>query len=171
MKSGKYLITSRSGAGKSTVCAELVRRGLPAFDGDDIPGLASWIDRANGQPVKMDYSQPVIEPSKFAWNWDETTLANLLKDRSQIFICGSADNSENFFDRFDTVFVLTLDPETQRQRILARTSHSYGKSPAMRDIIVKEQAEFAARAMRLGAIPIDAVPPVTEVVDTILEQL
>src|SRR6478672_4039839 len=140
MKPSKYLITSRSGAGKSTVCAELVRRGLPAFDGDDIPGLASWIDRITGQPVKMDYSQPVIDPAKFAWNWNGTTLANLLKDRSQIFICGSADNSEDFFDNFDKVFVLTLDAETQRQRILARTSHGYGKSPAMQDIIIKEQA-------------------------------
>ena len=164
-----YLITSRSGAGKTTICQELLHRGYPAVDGDRAPGLAGWFERVSEQPVTMDYSQPVIDPDVYAWNWDAAVLAGILANRETLYVCGSADNSVDFFDRFDKVFVLTLEPATQRQRLAARSEHDYGKSPAMQDIIIGEQRAFVVEALAHGAIAVDAMPPVTQIVDRILE--
>jgi dephospho-CoA kinase len=168
---GKYLITSRSGAGKSAICQELLKRGLPAFDGDSVVGLAGWIERSSGQPIKIDYSMPVIDPAVYAWNWKAAILKDLLDSQPTIFLCGSADNSEEFFNLFDKVFVLTISPEIQRQRIISRTAHGYGKSPEMQAIVLQEQREFVDRALQLGAIPLDANPATVKVADSLLEMM
>jgi dephospho-CoA kinase len=167
----RYLITSRSGAGKSTVCRELQRRGLPAFDGDDVPGLAGWADAVSGRPVTLDYGQQIIDRDRFHWNWKPAVLHQLLDSHPQLFLCGSADNQLEFHGLFDRVFVLTLPPDIQRRRLIVRTSHDYGKHPAMQDRIITEQRIFAAATVAAGAQAINANRPVTRIVDDIVQVL
>lgn len=165
---GKYLVTGRSGSGKSEVCRELQKRGFNAFDGDKVEGLAGWRDPATSLPVDVDYSKP-IDPSQTAWSWDAETLSNLLDTESDIFLCGSADNQLTFHWLFDKVFILTLSPKTQKERIAKRTEHDYGKSPEMQERIIDEQAAFTTAARKLGALSVDAEPDVQQIVDLVLE--
>ena len=165
-----YLITGRSGTGKSTICHRLQQLGLPAFDGDEVPGLARWIDVRSGHPIKMDYSNPVIDRKRFHWEWDKTVLMSLLNSHENIFVCGSADNQLELHGLFDRVYALALPPDEQRRRILARTSHDYGKHPEMQDQILLEQQEFITQAVAQGAIAIDATPNVEAIVLNILNK-
>lgn len=119
----------------------------------------------------MDYSNPVIDRSKYHWDWDNLVLQGLLEASGDIFLCGSADNQLEFHREFDKVFILTLSPTVQRHRLLTRTAHDYGKHPAMQDQIIAEQQEFVRQATALGGTPIDATPDLPIVVDTILRSL
>jgi dephospho-CoA kinase len=164
----KALITGRSGSGKSTIFRELQRNGYPAVDTDKVPGMYSWVSAQTGQPVQVDYSKP-IDLTATLWVWDRSVLRTLVGDTTDIFVCGGANNDLDFGDIFDVVFVLTLPPETQRQRILARTEHDYGKLPAMQEQILAEQAELVEHAERCGAVMLDATRTPEQIVREILE--
>lgn len=164
----KFLITGRSGSGKSEICRELQARSLQTYDTDRVKGLVSWTNPKTGAPATPDYSQP-IDPAINAWTWDAAALRRLLDTDEDIFVCGSADNQLELHHLFDKVFVLVLTPEEQRKRILKRAEHDYGKSPEMQERIINEQAKFVKAAIELGAISIDAMPSVVTVANTILE--
>ncbi|HSX18333.1 MAG TPA: AAA family ATPase [Candidatus Saccharimonadales bacterium] len=164
-----YLITGRAGSGKSAVGAELQSRGLNALDTDDIPGLANWEDLNTGKRIEIDPSG-FIDYTKVGWNWNQPTLRRLLETAGQLFLCGSASNELDFHGLFDKVFVLSLDPETQKERLRTRSS-KYGKDPAMQKVILQEQKEFVEQAVRLGAMAIDNTRPINVVADEILTHL
>jgi len=164
------LVTGRSGTGKSTICHELQRQKYTAFDGDEVPGLACWIDTRTAEKTIVDYTQP-IDREIYKWQWHEATLQALLSQHTDMFLCGSSDNDLDNFNKFDTVFVLDIPPEIQRTRIVNRMEHDYGKLPAMQDIILSEQQEFVAAASRLGAIVINATLRPSEIIKTILGRI
>jgi gluconate kinase len=167
---GKYLVTGRSGSGKSEVGRELKRQGILSFDGDLVAGLASWVDLATGKPANVnDYA--AIDSSLIGWNWNSSVLENLLTQHDTFFLCGSADNQLGYHELFTKVFVLTLNPETQRERLQKRTEHDYGKDPHMQEEIITNQAVFVEQALGLGAIAIDSMLPVSHVVDQILSHI
>jgi broad-specificity NMP kinase len=163
----KFLITGRAGSGKSAVNAELRRRGLNSMDADDVRGLANWEDLKTGQKTQVDPGS-FVDYSKVGWNWNPKTLSELLAEPRELFLCGSASNELDYHRLFDKVFVLTLDPETQRKRLQERSS-KYGKGQDMQDEIVKEQEEFVGQAVHLGALAVNSTKPIVEVVDEILE--
>lgn len=96
-----YLIVGKPGSGKSTLIAELSRRGLIALDADD---LAFWEDSAGLQ---------VIQPAdaddawRFAhrWVWSRTRNLQAITaasgDASSTFFCGIARNQAEMLDSFD----------------------------------------------------------------------
>ncbi len=163
----KVLITGRSGTGKSTICTELQRRGLPAFDGDKVPGLADWTD-VRGNRVYVDYSKPINRGTTL-WTWDPKVLIKLLTTTGDIYLCGSADNDLDLLELFDEAVALTLPPNVQRQRILNRIEHDYGKQPGMVTQILAEQQQFVDRALRLGVHVVSAEARPAAIVDKILE--
>ena len=164
---GAFLITGRSGSGKTRICSELNNQGYQAFDGDRVPGLAGWIDVKTGQStIVPDYES--VEPTVTAWNWDTGVLKQLLSRHSRLLLCGSADNQLEYHELFDQVFILTIPPQEQRRRLLARTEHAYGKSEVMQERIITEQAEFVLQALELGAIAVDATPSPAAIVNKLL---
>jgi broad-specificity NMP kinase len=163
----KYLITGRAGSGKSAVNAEMQNRNLNSLDTDRIPGLARWEDLATGERTSVDPGG-FVDYQKVGWNWNPSVLKGVLDARKTLFLCGSASNELEFHRLFDKVFVLTLDPEIQLQRLESR-ENSYGKDPDMQAEIIKEQAEFVDQAVQLGAIAVDNTRPLRSVVDEILE--
>ena len=118
-----YLITGRAGSGKSTVCLELRRRSQQAFDADDVPGLAHWIDRQTGQITEVDHSR-YVDYQKVGWDWDAAVMNSFLSHRPSSFLCGSASNQLLFHDRFRQVFMLGLGPDEHRKRLETRENHS-----------------------------------------------
>jgi broad-specificity NMP kinase len=161
-----FLITGRGGSGKTTICAELKRRGLPAFDADRVPGLAAAFDRNTGKPTTVDWSG-YVDYSKFAWDWDDAVLQHLITEHPTLYLCGSASNQFNFHPLFTMVFVLQLDLSTHRDRLRHRES-DYGRHPDMEAHLLQEQQSFAAEAIRRGGIPLDATLPLPKLVDEIL---
>jgi len=167
---GHYLITGRSGSGKTTIYNELRHRGYNTLDSDRTPGLAGWVDKSTHLPVHMDYTNPVIDRDRYAWDWNKNVLETLLNESKNLLLCGSAHNQLELHPLFDAVFVLTLTPEEQRRRILVRTEHDYGKHPIMQEKILAEQKEFVQAALETGAMPIDTMRPIHEIVEDIIRR-
>lgn len=164
-----YLITGRSGSGKSTIAKGFQARGLPCIDSDKVPGLVRWEDIATGEAISVDPTG-YVDYDKVGWNWSEQSLVKLLGEHPLLFLCGSASNQISFHNLFTKVFVLTLRPETQTQRILDRPHNPYGKHPEMLAEILADQKEFVVQAQRLGAISIDAEQSVDVIIEEILKQ-
>lgn len=162
----KYLITGRAGSGKSTVWEEMQRRGVESLDGDKVPGLSRWEDPKTGEPVKVNALE-LTNTTTANWNWNPDLMQEILQRPGKLFFCGSSDNQFRFHPFFDKVFVLTVSPETQRQRLTDR-NHNYGKDPWLQTEIIKEQIEFTKQAIQLGALAVDSERPIRAVVDEIL---
>lgn len=163
------LITGRSGTGKSTISREFKRQGYNGIDIDRVPGLCGWVNPKNGQPTTIDYTKP-LDKTQAEWRWDIKALKKFLAENNgqDVFLCGSAHNQLENHKLFDKVFVLTLPAEIHKQRILARTEHSYGQAPGMPERLIREQAKFVSLATKQGATTIDATPQPDAIVKNIL---
>ncbi len=155
-----YLVTGLPGTGKTTVQEELKSRGYNAVDADESFGFRG--DPSTGRPSS--------DKNQLHWLWDEQKLEHLLSDVSQggLYICGSASNREMFLDKFAKVFVLRVDDETLKQRILTRTSHDFGKDPIVLARQLANNQGVGGYAQKNGMILIDATQPIEKVVDDIV---
>ncbi len=166
----KYLITANSGAGKSTVIKALKERGYTAYDTDDMPDVTRLQDMKTGKFV--DWPDPPIDWTRYGWNWQAKALADILASDETVFIGGVVSNQADFYHLFDHVFVLTLDAQTVRHRLLSRTEKDFGKHPdelaGLLEHHDNRQARFLAEPQ---AIAIDASQPVGQVVDEILSHV
>jgi hypothetical protein len=87
-----------------------------------------------------------------------------------VFVCGIARNQDELLDLFDQVFLLQIDATTQEARLIAYDAMSPpGRSGAGRQEIIDGRAEFEARTLALGAIPLDGSSPTRRVADELLE--
>ena len=77
-------------------------------------------------------------------------------------------NQGEFADLFEKRFVLHVDSDTMRHRLLTRTNNDYGKAPEE----LAEQLELNTRvleeATRVGATIVDATRPISVVADEIV---
>ena len=168
-----FLILGRAGSGKTAVAHELRRRGLAAFDADEVKNLSNWIELSSGKHVSVDPAA-VIDYTKVDWLWDEDILVKLLTPQTEgdLFLCGGAGNDLALGQKyFDKIFFLAVTPEIQHARLLARTNNNYGKNPRMIPKIIAQQAQLRSQAIATGALEIDANQPIAKVVDAILELL
>ncbi|WP_439380468.1 hypothetical protein [Amycolatopsis lexingtonensis] len=164
-------VTGNSGAGKSAVCALLKRRGEHAVDAD-WEGYNHWVDRTTGQVV-ADPPDPVPAGwlDRFGWQTRRAEVEALAaKARDGIaFFCGSTENDGEVRDLFDLVVCLVLDDDTLRDRLLSRTSNSFGKHPEELAAALDANAGAEAAYRRLGAtVVVDGRRPLPEVADAIL---
>jgi thymidylate kinase len=139
------LITGMSGTGKSAALAELARRGFRVVETDE-PG---WkVLREDGEPV-----------------WDEQRMATLLAedDGRSLFVSGTVANQGAFYDRFDAVVLLSAPAEVILERIEARTSNGFGKSPGERARVLADLAEVEPLLRAGCTVEIDAARPLDEV--------
>ena len=85
---GAILLTGMSGVGKSSVLAELARRGFETVDTDN----GGWITRDGGEPL-----------------WHEPLMDGLLSRPrpGPLFVQGTVANQGRFYDRFDAVVLLS----------------------------------------------------------------
>lgn len=155
-----YLIDGVSGAGKTTVCEELVRRGYKAIEADEV--LAGFIDPVTGLPTDDHSSEN--------WHWDKTKFDTMVQDAGlqDLFVCGGAINKPDFLHRFNKIFTLHLDDKTLKDRLLHRTNNDYGKKPEELAFQLKENARTVQYATERGAVLIDGNKPLDRIVDEII---
>jgi hypothetical protein len=93
-----------SGVGKSTLLAELERRGHFAvdtdYDGWELPGSV----------------------------WDEPRMDALLAAHTDVVVSGTAENQARFYDRFEYVVLLSAPVDLLIQRIASRENNPYGRT-------------------------------------------
>ena len=125
----RILVTGMSGTGKSTVLAELARRGHHVVDTDD----EGWADDV-----------PLSDGSGTARLWREDRIGELLERHTDgaLFVSGCVDNQVRFYDRFDAVVLLTAPTDVLLDRLATRTTNPFGKAPAERERILSDLAAF-----------------------------
>jgi thymidylate kinase len=166
MAKRNYLVEGLSGAGKSSVYEELIRRGYKAISTD-----TAWAYHADpdtglpGGPIQHDN-----------WMWDRDKAVSELEspEPEVLFVCGSSRNRDLFAPYFTKIFNLRIDDATMRRRLQQRTTDDWELGPDDR------YEEFLAQTIELmlelnrsdekpaGAIDVDATQPLNQVVDELL---
>lgn len=165
-----YLITGFPGTGKSSIAIELQKRGHTAYDPQAMRTFMHVEDRVTGRHIHA----PSEVPSGWydiagAYNWDTAKLERLLRTPGDVYICSKSHNQDLFYDRFEKIFLLTLDFTLLIERLRNRPGKSIGKtSPELSDILVKSE-HFERSLLNKGAIGINMAQPINLVVDSILK--
>lgn len=156
-----FQIDGLSGTGKSTLCDELARRGYHAVDADATFAYSG--DPVTGAPSDVD--------SRSNWIWDGRKLRAFAtgSHAGPVFVCGGAMNQDQFADLFAKRFMLRVDSETMRHRLLTRTNNDFGKDPADLAEQLELNLHVAEEARRIGSILIDATRPIDQVADDIVQ--
>jgi broad-specificity NMP kinase len=167
----KYLVTGQAGSGKSSVAAELIRRGFVAYDTDSMPEVTGFDDVDTGGPTTWEEIDHPIDFQRVAWNWRVPELERLLASAEDVFICAITSNTVELAHLFDRVFVLVPDHETLARRLRERTNNTFGKDPAEAEPVLAHNDVIAAEWEPRGGIPIDASRPLEAVVDEIVSRM
>ncbi|SDR87127.1 Shikimate kinase [Friedmanniella luteola] len=139
----RVLLTGMSGTGKSTLRAEVERRGCRTVETDD----EGW-HRPDG-------------------GWDESRMATLLASHADLLVVGTADNQGRFYDRFAHVVLLSAPAEVLLARVAARTTNPYGRTPEQRAAIL-DHLETVEPLLRAGAtLELDGRRPAPELADVV----
>ncbi len=167
-------ITGISGSGKSSVCAELKRRGYVAYDTDK-DSIAFFYHNDTNEPVVERVASEDRTPewrATHTWKAKREDVERLAEEAKGklIFLCGVTNNdADELWDLFDHVFALTLDEEGLRHRISSRTGNDFGKNPHEFADLLRWQQTASEDYKKLGATLIDATRPLNEVVDGIVQ--
>ena len=161
-------VTGVPGAGKSSVRRALRDQGGVAY-GTDEDHIAAFFDATgtivpiagivDSAPWRSQHSWKII-PERL----DELTALNV----DRVFLCGSASNEGEVWDRFAAVVALIVDAPTMLERLSERTNNSFGKSPDERAKAVGWQRGYAESFRSYGARLVDATAPIETVVESIL---
>ena len=157
MAKRNYLVEGLSGAGKSSVYEELIRRGYHAISTD-----RAWKYRADpgtglrGGPRHDDNSM-----------WDEQRAVGELEspEPEVLFVCGSSRNRDRFLPYFTKIFNLRIDDDTMRRRLEERTNNDFGKQPEELELMLRLNRSDEKPA---AAVDVDATRPLDQVVDEVL---
>jgi adenylate kinase family enzyme len=147
------LVTGMSGTGKSTVLAELARRGHRVVDTD----YGDWVEdvrTADGSSERL---------------WREDRMSALLAEHSAgtLFVSGCVANQRIFYPRFAAVALLSAPDAVIMERVASRRTNDYGKTEAERERILNDIRTIEP-LLRAGATAeIDARRAVDEIADVL----
>ena len=156
MAKRNYLVEGLSGAGKSSVYEELIRRGYMAISTDRAWKYHANPDTGPGRPIHHDNSM-----------WDQQKAVSELEspEPEVLFVCGSSRNRDRFLAYFTKIFNLRIDDDTMRRRLQERTNNEFGKQPGEIELMLRLNRSDEKPA---GAIDVDATQPLDQVVDELL---
>src|SRR3954451_19257283 len=132
-----------AGAGESTLLAELRRRGHLRVDTDH-----------DGWTLPEG-------------TWDEWRMDGLLAGHADVVVSGTVDNQGRFYDRFDSVVLLSAPLEVLLQRVSARAGNPYGATPEQRAEIAQYVQTVEPLLRRRASVELDVRRPVSELADAV----
>lgn len=144
----RVLVTGISGTGKSSALAELGRLGFQVVDTDE-PGWTEWSDDDGG----------------YVWREDRITALLARENGPALYVSGTVSNQGRFYPCFDAVVLLSAPAEVLLSRIENRSANPYGKSPAERQLVLRDLAEAEPLLRRTCTHEIDATQPLAGIVD------
>src|SRR4051794_38377869 len=155
MAKRNFLVEGLSGAGKSSVYEELIRRGYKAIS----------TDRAWAYHAEADIGLPGRPIRHSVWDTQRAVTELENPEPEVLFVCGSSRNRDRFLPYFTKIFNLRIDDDTMRRRLRERTNNDFGKQP--------EEVELMLTLNRsdekpIGAKDVDATKPLDQVVDEVL---
>jgi hypothetical protein len=157
MAKRNYLVEGLSGAGKSSVYDELIRRGYKAISTD-----RAWAYHADpdtglpGGPIHHD---------NFVWDPRKAVSELESPEPELLFVCGSGRNRDRFLPYFTKIFNLRIDDDTMRRRLQERTDDDWPLGPEGVELMLRLNRSDEKPA---GAIDVDATRPLDQVVDELL---
>lgn len=139
----RILITGMSGTGKSTILAELARRGVATVD--------------------TDHDGYTIDDRL----WHVEKMDALLASHDDLVVSGTVENQGAFSDRFAAVVLLSAPLETLLERVRAREANAYGRTAEQQDDIRRYTAEVEPLLRRSATHELDGRRPVAELADEV----
>lgn len=150
------LILGPGGSGKTYTTRALHARGIPAFDGDAVPNLIHFADRA-GTTVPYPDDADAAWFAQHAFLWRTPVLRQLLADHPTLYLFGIADNAFALASWFDKTYYLQTSQAIRLERLLsAERDNPMGKTEEQRLVSLQVAAELDQQAAALGLAIIDA---------------
>lgn len=144
------LLTGMSGVGKSSVLADLARRGFDTVDTD----YGGWIHRDGcGEPM-----------------WHEPLMDGLLSRprTAPLFVLGTVANQVRFYDRFNAVVLLSAPREVILDRLRTRRTNNFGKAATERTKIMRDIAEVEPLLRSGSTHELDTRQPLDRTVNALI---
>ena len=141
-----------SGAGKSSVYEELIRRGYKAISTD-----RAWAYHADpdtglpGGPIHHD---------NFMWDKEKAVSELESPEPELLFVCGSSRDRDRFLPYFTKIFNLRIDDVTMRRRLQERTDDDWPLGREGVELMLELNRSDQGPA---GAIDVDATQPLDQV--------
>jgi len=149
------LVTAVAGSGKSTVCKSLQRLGYHARDIEAIDGLYELVDEKTGRVVEdsMDQIREGLN-----WYCNKEKLQHIVASETAelTLYCGGMANTEDVWDVFDAVIVLTVSDETTVRRLSTRGPGEFGSTQENRDWVLSWKHDVEQRWLNMGGIAVSA---------------
>jgi shikimate kinase len=145
----RVLITGMSGVGKSSLLAELARRGYRTVDTDD----GDYHESVDGEQL-----------------WREHRIAALLAEDGSgpLFIQGTTRNQVVFYPLFDHIVLLSTPAEVLIERLTTRTTNPYGKDPVQVEETLGYLETVEPLLREAAALEVVTTVPVAQVADIVL---
>ncbi|SER97753.1 AAA family ATPase [Actinokineospora terrae] len=151
------LVTGMSGVGKSAALGGLARLGYRVVDTDH----GGWVADL---PLPDGTSEP---------QWREERIDALIAEHERsgepLVIAGTVLNQARFYPRFAEVVLLSAPLPVMLERVAARETNPYGKTPEERARIAADTAEVEPLLRASATVEIDTRAPLDEVVARLAE--
>lgn len=171
-----YLITGIAGTGKSAIGDALAAKGYRVPETDSAPNnkviYRYRVDPRTGNISTFQRGSGWEELRHVIWKVDPKILRPDLTgpDNEIQFVCGYANNWNDFRDDFDGIFLLSAPSSIIKDRLLNRTTGDWGrKHPEELKHAIETADDFNNSVKQLGAIIIDSEKPIDEIVKKISE--
>ena len=172
-----YLITGIAGTGKSAVGDALAAAGYDILETDRIPAnkvrYRNRFDSRTGKPSEFERGAGWEELQHVQWKINDSIIPELTRDDETIqFVCGYANNWDEYKDYFDGIFLMAASKSTIQERLLTRTTGDWGrKHPEELKHALETADDFNKSILELGATALDAELPVETSVQVIIHAI
>lgn len=143
----RVLITGMSGVGKSSLLAELARRGYRTVDTD----YGEYHETVDGEQL-----------------WREDRIAELLVQTGPLFVQGTTRNQVVFYPLFDHIVLLSAPADVLVERLTTRTTNPYGKNPAEIEETLGYRETVEPLLRQAATLEVVTTVPVAQVADIVV---